>query len=160
MRLNEELVAICIAVTCGVGMTTGVEAQDDSDLAQKLANPVASLISVPIQANYDDNIGPNDDGSVLRINIQPVVPFTLNDDWNLISRTILPVIFQDDVPAKGLDESGLGDTVQSIFFSPKEPTSGGVILGANVSITEAKSITQRRSKKRHKLKRITQSIPK
>jgi hypothetical protein len=87
------------------------------------------LISVPIQANYDENIGPNEDGSVWRINIQPVIPFTLNENWNVISRTILPIIDQDDVPFDGKGESGLGDIVQSLFFSPKEATSGGLVWG-------------------------------
>jgi hypothetical protein len=99
---------------------------DATALAKELANPVASLISVPFQFNYDEGFGPKD-ASKLTLNIQPVVPLSVNNDWNLIIRTIVPVVYQDSV-AGGVDSQfGLGDTVQSFFFSPKEPTAGGWI---------------------------------
>lgn len=105
-------------------------AQDSAELAMKLANPVASLVSLPFQFNYDQNIGPFEDGSRLTLNVQPVIPISLNEDWNLISRTILPIISQDDVFPGAGSQSGTGDTVQSLFFSPKAPTDSGWIWGA------------------------------
>jgi hypothetical protein len=102
---------------------------DEGSLAEQLANPVSSLISVPIQYNYDENFGADENGSVHRINIQPVIPFPIDNEWNLISRTIVPLISQDDIPLSGDGESGLGDVVQSLFFSPKKPTSSGIIWG-------------------------------
>ena len=101
----------------------------DNDLALQLVNPVASLISMPLQNNFDWGAGPDGDGFQYRINIQPVIPFTLNENWNLISRTILPYIDQEDVIGS-TSQSGLSDTLQSLFFSPKAPTAGGWIWGA------------------------------
>jgi hypothetical protein len=101
-----------------------------AELAKKLANPVSSLISAPLQFNYDESIGPADDGERITLNIQPVIPTALNDDWNLISRTILPVIYQSDIFPGAGSQSGIGDITQSLFVSPKAPTPGGVLWGA------------------------------
>jgi hypothetical protein len=92
-----------------------------AELAKKLSNPVAALISVPFQFNYDDRIGPKDDGYRLTLNIQPVIPIGLSEDWNLISRTIIPVVYQDNIFDGTGSQFGMGDTLQSLFFSPAKP---------------------------------------
>lgn len=102
------------------------EISSEEELAKKLQNPVAALISVPFQLNYDQNIGPEDDGYRWTLNIQPVIPFSLSDGWNLISRTILPVIQQDDIFPGAGDQTGIGDVVQSLFLSPAAPWSGWI----------------------------------
>jgi hypothetical protein len=120
----------------------GAEADDaansEADLAKKLQNPVAALISAPIQNNWDFGLGPAH-AMKYTVNIQPVIPISISDDWNLIIRTIVPVIYQEALvngplarfAPNGLGEShsGLGNTTQSFFFSPKAPV-GGWILGA------------------------------
>lgn len=116
--------AVLLAVTPAFS-----QEKSDAELVKETLNPVASLISVPIQFNYDENLGPSDDGSRMLLNIQPVIPFSLNPDWNLISRTIVPLIDLEDFPVRGNDESGIGDVLQSLFFSPKRPTANGVIWG-------------------------------
>lgn len=102
--------------------------QDEAELAKKLSNPVASLILVPFQNNWDFGIGP-EEAIRYTLNVQPVIPFSIGKDWNLIARTIVPIISAESPVKGGDDRTGLGDIVQSFFFSPKEPT-GGWIWGA------------------------------
>lgn len=104
-------------------------ADEEAELAKKLSNPIASLISVPIQYNWDTGIGPAD-ADRTTINVQPVVPFEINPEWNLITRTIVPIIDAESPVSGGSDESGLGDVTESLFFSPKKPTESGWIWGA------------------------------
>ena len=91
---------------------------DAHELAKKLSNPVSSLISAPFQSNFDFGMGAGS-GWRYQLNFQPVIPIRLNSKWNLISRTILPVIHQHNVANAG-SQSGLGDITHSFFFSPAE----------------------------------------
>jgi hypothetical protein len=110
--------------------TTAARGQDADALAKKLSNPVSDLVSVPLQLNYDHGFGSQDEGARWQLNVQPVVPFSLSSRWNLISRTIVPLVDQDGPLANGDRLSGLGDISQSFFFSPTTPTASGWLLGA------------------------------
>lgn len=138
MNMKELTVAVCVMTAVAVSAYaqapstgSGQEADQAAELAKKLANPVASLISVPLQYNYDEKFGVDDKGSKSVLNIQPVIPLSLNDSWNLIIRTIVPLVDQQDIPA-GTDESGMGDILQSFFFSPKQPVGGWILAAGPV----------------------------
>lgn len=100
--------------------------EDPAALAQELSNPIASLISVPFQWNYNDKIGPVKDGQQYYLNLQPVIPVPLTEEWTMISRTILPIISQHDIFPGANSQFGFGDITQSLFFSPKP---GALIWG-------------------------------
>ena len=96
---------------------SAVHAAGQSDLAKQAQNPIANLISLPLQNNTNFNVGPDDRNQNI-LNIQPVYPFSIGDDWNVITRTILPVMSQP--LADGDRQNGLGDTSFTAFFSPKD----------------------------------------
>jgi hypothetical protein len=128
-RSNSWTTAVLAAATAAV---TPVRAEMSADELAKIAqNPVGNLISVPFQNNTNLNFGP-EKGTQNILNIQPVIPISINENWNIITRTILPVIWQ---PALGPDDSsvsGIGDLQFNAFLSPAEPGNwiwgvGGIV---------------------------------
>jgi len=119
----------CAGRLLGQDAATEDEAAKAAALAKATLNPIASLISLPLQNNFDWGGGPADDGFQYKLTVQPVIPISLSDDWNVISRTILPYVYQENIIGAS-SQSGLADTVQSLFFSPVKPAKGGWIWGA------------------------------
>jgi len=125
------LVSLGLALTGSAALAqpaTGA-ADQSAELAQKLSNPVAALISVPFKLNWDTGIGPAGADRSTYI-VQPVIPIALSPDWNLISRTIVPYIDAQSPVAGGSDESGLGDTTQSFFKTATNDALGSEKWGA------------------------------
>ena len=99
-------------------------APDVTELAKKTQNPVADLISIPFQFNFNSG-GGLADGTFMILNWQPVIPFKLNEDWNMIARTIIPVV---SIPGPDdLRFSGIADIQEQLFISPSK--AGKLIWG-------------------------------
>ncbi|MCH7519382.1 MAG: neuromedin U, partial [Candidatus Dadabacteria bacterium] len=109
-----------------LALVNNVVANEDEDLAKQTQNPLSDLISVPFQNNFDFNIGPHD-RTRYTLNIQPVVPFGISENWNIITRTIVPVLYQPDVTSNSGGEFGLGDINTTWWLSPSK--TGKLVWG-------------------------------
>ncbi len=127
MRKRTAFAFIAVFLAAMLHAAPLLAAESDEELTKKTLNPVADLISVPLQYNQDYGIGTGSTNAMKTyLNIQPVVPVGLNKDWNLIIRTILPIIDMES-PALGVSEaSGFGDITQSFFFAPKALVHGWI----------------------------------
>jgi hypothetical protein len=134
MNSMKPLFALsCAAVfAAAVLIVAPVRAElSEEDLAKIAQNPVGNLISVPIQENLNLNAGPYDKNLNV-LNIQPVIPIDLNSDWNIITRTILPIVSQPAYAPNQTRASGIGDAQVSAFLSPANP--GSWIWGAGAIV--------------------------
>lgn len=151
IRRMHSIVFLSITMLCTVAMTTWAQEpshftetvqspgrtakteQGGSDIAKAAQNPIARMISVPLENDFYPHTGIDKENQYV-LEIKPVVPITLSKEWNLISRTIIPVIQTPDLTPQISGTSGLGDIQESIFFSPSHAGPGGIIWGAGPAI--------------------------
>jgi hypothetical protein len=128
------LVLILVA-TSAAAQTPGAAApaaEDSESLAKQLSNPVASVVSVPFQMNWDNGLGPGKEQTRFLLNFQPVMPFSINEDWNLIARVIVPFLSQPPLAAGAQPTSGVSDLLFTAFVSPAVPK--GFIWGVGPAL--------------------------
>jgi len=128
---TKKIVAIAsAAAAAAIPMLAHAELSSE-ELAKLAQNPVGNLISVPFQNDSNLNFGPQK-GTQNILNIQPVIPFSVNSDWNIITRTILPVVWMPSMGPGTSSLSGVGDMQLSAFLSPANP--GKWIWGAGAIV--------------------------
>jgi hypothetical protein len=126
LRQRAALPPLAAAASLGVASGTVHAALSAEEVAKLAPNPLANLNSVPFQNNTNVNTGPLS-GTQNILNIQPVIPIEVNKDWNVMTRTILPLIWQlEFYPGQGT-QFGLGETQLSAFLSTSSPGPDGLI---------------------------------
>ncbi|HEY1269576.1 MAG TPA: neuromedin U [Candidatus Binatia bacterium] len=131
-KLLALRLAIVLISSCAV-VTAAAQTDDATDLAKKTQNPVADLISVPFQNNWNFQAGAHHNKRIYVLNIQPVVPIKLTDDWNMIARVIMPIVDQHALSPAADGGFGLGDMNPTFFFAPSKP--GAIIWGLGPTFT-------------------------
>src|SRR5271156_6125446 len=96
MNLDRNSLCVLVAIAAFAALPALAE-DSEAEIAKKSQNPVASLISVPLKLDYDRNIGPLQQGDKYQLTVQPVIPFSIGENWNLISRTLVPLVDQKNV---------------------------------------------------------------
>ena len=123
MSTQHEIARLAIASSAALfAAGPAWAAMSAEELAKLAQNPVGNLISVPFQNNTNFNYGPQSDTQNV-LNVQPVIPISVNEEWNVITRTILPIISQPALSPTGERINGIGDTVFTAFLSPAKPGS-------------------------------------
>lgn len=122
------MIILCVAV-----LPTQAQ-EDSSQIAKEAQNPIANVISVPIENDFNPQTGTDKDDSYV-MEMKPVVPIHLSSDWILITRTIIPVIQVPDLAPGVSGTTGLGDVQESLFLSPTKAGPGGIIWGVGPAIS-------------------------
>jgi len=121
--------ATLFCVLCTPPIIAQEKEQDKASVAQEIANPLTTMIFIPIQYNFDPNMGVNEEGRFSSLYVQPIISFKLSEKWNLITRTIIPFYSLKDITKNFGKESGLGDINQSLFLSPSTSSESGYTWG-------------------------------
>jgi hypothetical protein len=132
MKIRECIILALAASSVACSTPASAEDQSTEALAKAAQNPVADMISVPFQNNTNFRTGPYH-GTADVLNIQPVVPFHLNEDWNIITRTIVPVMGMPRMSPTEPSAFGLGDINPTVFLSPSKP--GDIIWGVGPTMS-------------------------
>jgi hypothetical protein len=135
--MKSWILFLVIATFCGLALSGPAAAEvskgEEAELAKTIQNPIANLVSLPFQYNYNSGVGAYD-RNALNLNVQPVIPFP-GENWNIITRTIIPV---NSVPV-GEDGSAFcfGDVSLSLFWSPAKPSALTWGLGPGIYLPTA-----------------------